>query len=160
MDGQPVDTMGVRGRSSRSGEGKRYFQLHVCRAMLVSACSSGHKPIWLQQLMWHLPALVAHSFPGCFLCPGAEKAIGVSLFKAYQYVWAERSRQVFMLLPSEDASQSIWYYRCVWMQISRNLGIAQAENQVRSYSGTAPAAVPRKSVLIWQFYWVLLFSAL
>jgi len=29
--------------------------------------------------VWCLPALVADSFPGYFFCPGAEKAIGVSL---------------------------------------------------------------------------------
>lgn len=54
--------------------------------------------------------------PRMFLLPwSGESDRGVPVW-AYQYVWAERSKRALVLLPSkpsENASQSIWYYRYV-----------------------------------------------
>lgn len=58
----------------------------------------------------------------------------------------KRSKWVLVLLPpkpSDDASQSFWWCRCAGNQVPGNFGLAQAENQVRASSCSAPAAVPR-----------------
>lgn len=146
---------GVWERSGRSGRGAKVFST----SWLQSDAS-----LYLQQCPQTSMATAAGVVPASsrgsllprmLLLPwsrGGSRGVPVR---------AERSKWVLVLLPSkpsEAASQSICCYRYVWKQLSRNLGIGQAENQVRSSSCAAPAAVPRKRALICQFYCVFLFS--
>lgn len=100
-----MSSRGTVGRSSGSGEEQRCFVLHVCRAVLVSACSSALRP-----------GVVPASSPGMqlpsvFLLPWRKGGNTGGPVWAHHDVRPERSKWVLMLLPpepSDDASQSFW----------------------------------------------------
>lgn len=138
--------------------GHRHFALPVCRVLLVSACSSALSP-----------SVVPASSPGMqlpsvLLLPwsrGGNRGVPVW---AHHDVRAEKGASGFscscLQKPLDDAYQSFWWCRCAGKQVPGNFGLAQAENQVRASSCTAPAAVPRMQSLIQQFYCVFLFLTL
>lgn len=106
----------VRGRSGRSGEGAKIFSTSH-----LQSDASLFLQQWPQTSMATATSAAPASSRGSqllrmFLLPWSREGDrGVPVW-AYQYVWAERSKWVLMLLPSkpsEDASQSIWYYKYV-----------------------------------------------
>lgn len=99
--------------------------------------------------------------PGWFFWPAVEKVIGVSLpGHATMSGLNGASGLSCSCLPSRQGLLHPGASGYVWEEVCRNLGRAQAENQVGWSSRTAPAAAPRKGALMWPFYHVLLFSAL
>lgn len=103
-------------------------------------------------LVWCLPALLVRSFPASSFCPGAEEATEVFLSGHTRMSGLKGASGFSCSFLQSHLLPSFWWCRCAGRWVSGNFGVAQAENQVRSSSCTAPAAVPRKNALIQQFY--------
>lgn len=134
-----MDTVGVGGRSVRSGEREKIFSTSRLQSDAeVSACSNGHKAAQPRQPAW--PCQLSR-LPRMVLLPwsrvGLSGHTSMSGLKGASVLSCSCLQSLQgLLLPRASGY--------VWKEVCRNLGRVQTENQVRWCCHTAPAAVLRK----------------